>query len=327
MNARKANETSAEIKITKALIVADPWIEYLLNGTKDWEMRSSGASHRGWFGLIRKGSGAVHGVARLVDVGAPLSPEQMIANFAHHRIPEAMIRSGEVAKWNTPWKLTDVRRLLRPVPYRHKSGAVTWVELDEIAIAGIAQQLPDTGISAATAVQNSSPRNDASDDVKVNIRQRGSKLYIDVEWDDGAPEPAPKVKQTTKPTLPSPTIKPPTPASGLSPAAPASRGGRTIGEVVLTEGNIANNHIYLRSFFDRFPTDAVGGSNKAALALRELTVDWGGGEPVQTDLDGSKKFFRTRGWIGAFFKQNRAKAGDRVIIDETGPYRYKVRLG
>ena len=71
------------MRITKALIVADPWIEYLLNGTKDWEMRSSGASHRGWFGLIRKGSGAVQGVARLGDVGAPLTPEQMIANFAH----------------------------------------------------------------------------------------------------------------------------------------------------------------------------------------------------------------------------------------------------
>ena len=315
------------MSITKALIVADPWIEYLLNGTKDWEMRSSGASHRGWFGLIRKGSGAVHGFARLVDVGAPLTPEQMIANFSHHRIPEAMIRSGEVAKWSTPWKLAEVRRLPRPVPYRHKSGAVTWVELDEAAIAGIAKQLPDSVISATTAVRHLSPQNDANDEVKVNIRQRGSKLYIDVEWDDGAPEPATVVQQAPTRSALSPAIKPSAPASASSPAAPSSRGGRTIGEVVLTEGNIANNHIYLRSFFDRFPADSVGGSNKAALARRELTVDWGGGEPVQTDLDGSKKFFRARGWIGAFFKQNRATAGDRVIIDETGPYRYRVRLG
>lgn len=315
------------MRIAKALIVADPWIEYLLNGTKDWEMRSSAASHRGWFGLIRKGSGAVYGVARLVDVGAPLTPEQMIASFTHHRIPEGMIRSGEVAKWNTPWKVADVRRLSRPVPYRHKSGAVTWVELDEAAIAGIAQQLPNTGISAATAVEPSSPQSDASDDVKVNVRQRGSKIYIDVEWDDGAPEPAPTFKQAPSPAVVIPASKPLAPASGSSPAAPAPRGNRTIGEVVLTEGNIANNHIYLRSFFDRFPEDAVGGSNKAALARRELTVDWGGGEPVRTDLDGSKKFFRARGWIAAFFKQNRAKAGDRVTIDETGPYRYRVRLG
>lgn len=314
------------MRITKALFVADPWIEYLLNGTKDWEMRSSAASHRGWFGLIRKGSGAVHGVARLVDVGAPLTPEQMIANFEHHRIPESMIRSGEVAKWNTPWKLADVQRLARPVPYRHKSGAVTWVELDEAAIAGLAKQLPGTGQPADLPHTSSPARDEQGDEIKVDIRQRGSKLYIDVEWDDGEPEPAPKIKAVATTPMPQAAARPSTPAAAASPTR-VSSSGRTIGEVVLTEGNIANNHIYLRSFFDRFPADAVGGSNKAALASRELTVDWGSGDPVQTDLDGSKKFFRARGWIGAFFKQNRAKAGDRVIIDETGPYRYRVRLG
>lgn len=314
------------MRIAKALIVADPWIEYLLNGTKDWEMRSSSASHRGWFGLIRKGSGAVHGVARLVDVGSPLNPEQMIASFEHHRIPEAMIRSGEVAKWNTPWKLADVRRLACPVPYRHKSGAVTWVELDEAAITGIAQQLPQIGGSAVSATQSTFARNNANDEVKVDIRQRGSKLYIDIEWDDGKAEPVSKIKPAPTPVAPIPATKPFVSATAPAPSA-APNGGRTIGEVVLTEGNIANNHIYLRSFFDRFPVDAVGGSNKATLARRELTIDWGGGEPVRTDLDGSKKFFRARGWIGTFFKQNRAKAGDRVVVDETGPYRYRVRLG
>lgn len=112
--------------VTKGLIVADPWIGYLLDGSKTWEMRSSGASHRGWFGLIRKSSGAVCGIARLVDVGAPLSPTEMIAAFKQHRIPTHMILSGEVAKWNTPWKLADLQRLARPVPYKHKNGAVTW---------------------------------------------------------------------------------------------------------------------------------------------------------------------------------------------------------
>ena len=131
--------------ISKALIIADPWMGYLLDGSKTWEMRSSGASHRGWFGLIRKGTGAIYGIARLEDVGAPLSPEQMVAAHRHHRIPEAMIRSGEVAKWNVPWKLAEVRRLARPVAYAHKSGAVTWVELDSAAMSGIAAQVGDLG--------------------------------------------------------------------------------------------------------------------------------------------------------------------------------------
>ena len=64
--------------IAKVLIIAESWIGYVLDGSKTWEMRSSGASHRGWFGLIRKGTGAIYGIARLVDVGAPLSPEQMV---------------------------------------------------------------------------------------------------------------------------------------------------------------------------------------------------------------------------------------------------------
>jgi hypothetical protein len=142
------------VRVTKALIIADPWIGFILNGSKTWEMRSCGASHRGWFGLIRKGTGVVYGIARLVDVGAPLSPAEMITTFDRHRIPGEMIRSGNVAKWNTPWKLADVQKLASPVPYRHKSGAVTWVTLDPLVCESIAQQcgdLPDVYVSAVSA--------------------------------------------------------------------------------------------------------------------------------------------------------------------------------
>lgn len=309
--------------ISKALIIADPWIGYILDGSKTWEMRSSGASHRGWFGLIRKGTGAVYGVARLIDVGAPLSSAEMIATFDRHRIPEVLIRSGEVAKWNTPWKLADIRRLARPVPYTHKSGAVTWVELDAAAIDGVAGQMrePDPTATQAqppmksSAAERVKPSND-SERVRIDISQRGRKLHIDIEWDDGHPAPAlGRPAAAPKSPTPVPTARPPGPG-----------GGSVIGEVTITDGNIANNHIYLRSFFDRFPADAVGGSNKANVARRELTINWGGPEPVVTDLDGSKKFFRARGWIGAFYKLNRAKAGDRVLVEQTAPYRYEVRL-
>lgn len=62
-------------------------------------MRSQATAHRGWFGLIRKGSGQVVGLARLVDCGATLSLSEMIANYDHHRIPTDMIVHGEVSKW------------------------------------------------------------------------------------------------------------------------------------------------------------------------------------------------------------------------------------
>ncbi|MBP0439956.1 hypothetical protein [Tianweitania sediminis] len=310
--------------ITKALIIADPWIGYILDGLKTWEMRSSGASHREWFGLIRKGTGAIYGVARLVDVGAPLSPAEMVASIDRHRIPEAVIRSGEVAKWNTPWKLADVRRLARPVPYTHKSGAVTWVELDAAAIEGVTDQLggivPAVAATSSPELKRSAPgqlsRLAGSETVQIDILQRGRKLYVDVDWDDGHDEP-----EVSSPRAP----RTPAAPTGAS-AKPQPTNGRAIGEVTITDGNIANSHIYLRSFFDCFPSDAVGGSNKASAAKRELTIDWGGAEPVVTDLDGSKRFFRARGWIGAFYKLNRAQAGDRVVVEQTAPYRYRVRL-
>jgi len=316
------------MRVTKGLIIADPWIGYILDGTKDWEMRSSGASHRGWFGLIRKGTGAVYGVARLIEVGAPLSPKEMIATFEHHRIPEHMIRSGEVAKWNMPWKLADVRRLDRPIRYRHKSGAVTWVELDDAAIDGVASQFEAgvTTINPATAMPlaGASPRDQfgSADKVKVDVSQRGRKLHIDIEWDDGKPA----VATPAKPSPSAPAGRAAQPLTLPVMAASRTATGRVLGEVEITEGNITNNHIYLRAFFDRFPADAIGGSNKATRAKRDLTIDWGGGEPVETDLDGQKKFFRARGWIGAFFQMNSAKAGDHVVVEEVAPYRYRVSL-
>lgn len=315
------------MRVTKGLIIADPWIGYILAGNKDWEMRSSATSHRGWFGLIRKGTGAVHGVARLIDVGAPLSVVQMIETVERHRIPERMIRSGEVAKWNTPWKLADVRQLMHPVPYRHKNGAVTWVELDDAAIEGIANQLgagvttndPEPMLQSAGGFGRDEPSR--ADAAKVDASQRGRKLYLDRDWDGGSPTAAaPPARSSLSPAAnAAPSV--PTPLAALGIAA-----RRMVGEVAITDGNLANNHIYLRSFFDRFPADAVGGSNKTMRAKRDLTIDWGGPEPVETDIDGQKKFFRARGWIGAFYQLHRARAGDFVVIEQTAPYRYRISL-
>ena len=282
--------------ITKALIIADPWIAYILDGSKTWEMRSSATAHRGWFGLIRKGTGAVYGVARLVDVGMALSPAEMIATFDHHRIPEHMIRSGEVAKWNRSWKLADVRRLDRPVPYKHKPGAVTWVELNDEAIEGIASQL---GGESAFDEDTIAKKHTAIPATNVHPRIEGYSTMID---------------EHAEQTLATPQ------------ESAASLGVRRIGEIEINDANLRNDHFYLRPLIDKFPGDVIGGSNKATAAPREVAIDWGGPEPVSTDIDGGKKFFRARGWIGAFYKLYHAEAGDFVVIEETAPYRYRVSL-
>ncbi|RWE54180.1 hypothetical protein [Mesorhizobium sp.] len=283
------------MNIAKGLIIDDPWIGNILDGKKTWEMRAKPWSHRGWIGLIRKGTGAVWGVARLVDVGGPLSQDEMIASFDKHRIPPDMIRSGAVAKWTTPWKLADVRKLSSPVPYRHKAGAVTQVDLDAETSDAIARQLRDLSVDA------------------VKFQPAGRAVARN--W----------VLKSNAPDQPAPVPKTALPASSAAPKF-HNGGGRLIGEYEVTDGALTNNYIRLTKLMDKFPRDAIGGSNDSEIASHELIVDWGGPEPVRTDLDGEKKFFRARGWIGDFYKLNRAKAGDKVRIEETAPYRYRVSL-
>lgn len=146
--------------IHKGLVIREPWIDLLLSGQKVWEMRGQRPSYRGWIGLIRKGSGRVSGVARLVDVGAALSPDEMVATFDKHRIPEHMIRSGEVSKWTIPWKFADIRTLPEPVPYRHPNGAITLFSLPPETSRKILEQLGHTRDSSSTgSVPHVSPVN------------------------------------------------------------------------------------------------------------------------------------------------------------------------
>ena len=116
----------------------------------------------------------------------------------------------------------------------------------------------------------------------------------------------------------------------VAPIAPrpwsSQNSARAIGTTEITQGNIDNDHIYLRSFFDKFPADAIGGSNRASAAQREIAVDWGGETVVMTDLDGAKRFFRRRGWIREFFERHGARAGDMVTVEEIAPYSYRVVL-
>jgi hypothetical protein len=190
--------------VAKGLIIADPWIGYILDGRKTWEMRSSETSVRGPFALIRKGTGAIWGIAALVDVGRALTPREMLASFDWHQIPADMIRSGQVAKWNTPWVFADIRSLATPVPYSHPSGAVTWVNLAEDVSRAIADQLGETPKASPLAPQ--------------------SKPF------------SPNVESTSE---------------REEMAESDASAGRLISKSQLTEGNIKNNHFYLRGYIPR----------------------------------------------------------------------------
>jgi len=99
-----------------------------------------------------------------------------------------------------------------------------------------------------------------------------------------------------------------------------------VGRSVLTQGNLNNNHFYLREFISAFPSEVIGGSNKASAAPSTVTIHWGDVATIATDIDGSKKIFRDRSWVRSFFESNAARSGDAVEIVETAPCCYHVKL-
>jgi len=141
----------AKIRITRALIIDEPWIDYILDGNrgvpKDWEMRSTNTKLRGPIGLIEKGTGKIVGVAELVDSQGPLERDEMLCARPHHQIPAESIKAGEVDKWNHAWKLDHAKRLRTPVRYDHPPGAVIWVKLGEREQKELAEALNDTALS------------------------------------------------------------------------------------------------------------------------------------------------------------------------------------
>jgi len=94
--------------------------------------------------------------------------------------------------------------------------------------------------------------------------------------------------------------------------------------IELTQGNINNNHLYLSSVIEFFPSKSIGGTNADSLAPLLLEVHSGISEPISTDIAGDKKIFRKRSWVGEFFRVHELKAGDHVVIEHTGSNRYHV---
>jgi hypothetical protein len=100
----------------------------------------------------------------------------------------------------------------------------------------------------------------------------------------------------------------------------------TVANIVLTQGNLNNNHFYLTSCLSLFPQASIGGKNETVQATLKLTVRPESGEDVITDIDGTKNIFRKRGWVGKMFKEFDAKVGDAVQIVKISESVFGVRV-
>ena len=114
----------------RALIIKKPWLDKILAGTKTWEIWGSRTNIRGRIGLIESRSGTVVGLCEVIDCVGPLTAEEYRRNARRAGMLPAEANLGGY-KNTFAWVLANARRFKTPVPYRHPSGAVIWVALDE----------------------------------------------------------------------------------------------------------------------------------------------------------------------------------------------------
>lgn len=110
-----------------AIPIREPWIDMILDGVKTWEIRSKFTKKIGPVALIRSKSLTVVGTAKLskvIEITASLGR-------ANARKMGMTPSEGADCEGLYAWVLEDVVKFKTPVPYKHPSGAVTWVSLDE----------------------------------------------------------------------------------------------------------------------------------------------------------------------------------------------------
>ena len=106
------------------LVVKKTWLDLILAGAKDWEIRGCKTSKRGWIHFAESGAGGrLVGRARLVDCQR-IDKHTFTRSFTRHRIPAwAQVKYKQVYAW----VLENVQAFEKPFKYKHKLGAVIWV--------------------------------------------------------------------------------------------------------------------------------------------------------------------------------------------------------
>ena len=109
----------------KALIIKQPWIDYILEGKKTWEIRGCKTNIRGQIELIQSGSGLVVGSCNIIDC-KELTLKEYSNNVDKHNILE--IKTLPYKK-TYAWVVSDAIRFDKPRKYKHPQGAIIWVNL------------------------------------------------------------------------------------------------------------------------------------------------------------------------------------------------------
>jgi hypothetical protein len=97
----------------KGLIIREPYAGQILSGAKTEEIRGCATKIRGTIAVIPAGTLTVAGTVDIVDCRGPFR-----ARLGYKNAYKYILKSPKKFK--------------KPVPYKHKSGAVRWVNLDGV---------------------------------------------------------------------------------------------------------------------------------------------------------------------------------------------------
>ena len=109
-----------------ALVVKKQWLDLILSGTKDWEIRGTSTNRRGAIHFAEsQAGGQLTGRARLVDC-LPVPRSSFMQYVNRHHVPSLK----EVPyKHIYAWVLEEAERFEKPFTYKHNTGAVIFVKL------------------------------------------------------------------------------------------------------------------------------------------------------------------------------------------------------
>lgn len=119
---RSGKKRSAKI----ALVVKQEWLNLILAGKKDWEIRGSNTTRRGWIHLAEsRACGMLMGRVRLV--GCKLVARSSFMKHAQHHCVASL--ADVTYERIYAWIFEDAERFRPPLEYEHRRGAVIWVKV------------------------------------------------------------------------------------------------------------------------------------------------------------------------------------------------------
>jgi hypothetical protein len=111
----------------RGIVIRQPWIDYIFEGKKTWEIRGRNTNIRERIALIQSQTGLIVGTVELID-SKLLSLSEYQASIQFHCIEDCSVAPYEKTH---AWFLKNAVRFQKPIPYKHPQGAVIWVSLDE----------------------------------------------------------------------------------------------------------------------------------------------------------------------------------------------------